>query len=466
MLKQLLGFLSVAVFMLVSGVPSVSADQKLKVVATIFPLYDFAREVGGDKVDVSMLLPPGVEAHTFEPKPQDIVRLNKADLFIYTGEFMEPWAADVLKGVTNKGLVAVDTSTGITLMDEAEHGHGHAHGEEGAAFEWVGAFELEAGEYVWSFSKVGGEYADPAMKMVILPADEASAHGIEKNEGVAGGYFSGEVKEVKDGGELEPLNGAYQLAFDQSKPVSAFRVKIAQKGSYVVFTEHMPTEFEAGEHFLKNARGEDVEAKAEEPEAEHHHGEGHEMAEGHAHGHHHHHGGKDPHIWLDLVLAQTMVDTIAQAFSQKDPANSAFYQANAESYKAKLKDLNARYTTMLDTCQIRTIIYAGHFAFGYFAKRYDLDHVSPYKGFSPDAEPAPKSIKEIIDTIKSVGSNTIYYEELIDPKVARMIAGETGARLELLHGAHNVAKDEMVTLSYLKIMEANLPKLKEGLKCQ
>ncbi len=447
MLKRLLSLLSAAVLALVLVVPLASADQQLKVFATIFPLYDFAREVGGDKVDLSMLLPPGVEAHTFEPKPQDIVRLNKADVFLYTGEFMEPWATNVLKGVTNKGLIAVDTSTGITLMNEAEHGH--THGKEGAVFEWAGVFELEAGEYVWSFAKVGGEYADLSMKMVIVTVDDASVHGIEENEGAAGGYFSGEVKEVKEGATLEPMKGAYQLAFDHSKPVSAFRVKIAQKGSYVVFTEHMPTEFEAGEHFLKNAKGENVEAKAEEPEAEHHH-----------------HGGKDPHIWLDLVLAQTMVDTIAQSFAQKDPTNSSFYQANAESYKARLKDLDARYAATLSTCQIRTIIYAGHFAFGYFAKRYKLDHVSPYKGFSPDAEPAPKSIKEIIDKIKSVGSNTIYYEELIDPKVARMIAGETGARLELLNGAHNVAKDQMTNLSYLKIMEANLLKLKDGLKCQ
>lgn len=456
MLEKCFCMLSAVVFALVSFVPVASADQKLKVTATIFPLYDFAREIGRDKVDVSMFLPPGVEAHTFEPRPQDIVRLNNADVFLFTGEFMEPWAADVLKGVTNKNLAAVDTSTGITLLDQADnaHGHGHGHGEdhveEGAAFEWAGAFELEAGEYVWSFAKVNGEYADPAMKMVILAADEAGSHGIEKNEAAAAAYFSSEAKEVKDGGVLEAFKGAYQLAFDGAKPVTSFRVKIAAKGAYVVFTEHMPMEFEAGEHFFKNAKGEDIEAKAEEPEAEHHH----------------HHGGKDPHIWLDLELAQTMVDTIVQSFSQKDPANSAFYRANAESYQAKLKDLDVRYTATLSTCQIKTIIYAGHFAFGYFAKRYNLEHVSPYKGFSPDAEPAPKSIKKIIDTIKSVGSNTIYYEELIDPKVARMIAGETGARMELLHGAHNVSKDEMASLSYLKIMEANLPRLKEGLKCQ
>lgn len=318
MLGMCRNILMIAVITLISFAPYARADQELKVITTIFPLYDFAREIGGDRVNVSMLLPPGVEAHTFEPKPQDIVRLNKADVFLYTGESMEPWAGDMLKGVTNKALVAVDTGNGIVLMDHS----GHHHGQE----------------------------------------DE------------------------------------------------------------------------------------------------------HEMAEEHPNelGH----VGGDPHIWLDPVLAGAMVAAIEKAFSRKDPANSAFYRANADSYQAKLKDLDARYSATLSACQIRTIIYAGHFAFGYLARRYNLEHVSPYNGFSPDAEPAPKNIKEIVDTIKKVGSSTIFYEELIDPKVARMIAGETGARLELLHGAHNISKDDMGSLSYLKIMEANLDKLKAGLNCR
>jgi zinc transport system substrate-binding protein len=74
---------------------------KMEVVTTLFPTYDFAKQIGQDKVNVSLLLPPGVVSHTFEPKPQDVVRINKADVFIYTGKYMEPCADDLLKGVSN-----------------------------------------------------------------------------------------------------------------------------------------------------------------------------------------------------------------------------------------------------------------------------------------------------------------------------------------------------------------------------
>lgn len=109
--------------------------KKLQVVTTLFPLYDFARMVGGDRVEVRLLLPPGVEPHNFEPRPEDVVRLTKADLFIYTNRYMEPWAAGILKGVENKGLVVVDASAGVTLIPAIEGGHGEEeqghHHEEG-----------------------------------------------------------------------------------------------------------------------------------------------------------------------------------------------------------------------------------------------------------------------------------------------------------------------------------------------
>jgi len=90
--------------------------QKIKVVTTLFPLYDFAKNIGGDKVLVSLLLPPGVEPHSFEPKPADIIRINEADIFVYTGKFMEPWAEDVIKGVSNKSLSVVDASKGVKML--------------------------------------------------------------------------------------------------------------------------------------------------------------------------------------------------------------------------------------------------------------------------------------------------------------------------------------------------------------
>src|SRR5271157_4790932 len=66
-------------------------EKKLKVVTTLFPLYDFARQVGRERIEVNLLLPPGVEAHSFEPRPADIKRIQDANIFLFTSKFMEPW---------------------------------------------------------------------------------------------------------------------------------------------------------------------------------------------------------------------------------------------------------------------------------------------------------------------------------------------------------------------------------------
>lgn len=96
-------------------------QKRLTVVATLFPLYDFARAVAGDKAEVRMLLPPGMEPHGFEPKPEDMVRLSKADVVAYTNEFMEPWAVKILNTLSQKPVV-VDASKGIKFLAEDAEG--------------------------------------------------------------------------------------------------------------------------------------------------------------------------------------------------------------------------------------------------------------------------------------------------------------------------------------------------------
>jgi zinc transport system substrate-binding protein len=105
-----------------------SGHKKLTVVTTLFPLYDFAKAVAGDQAEVTLLLPPGVEPHSFEPKPEDMVRISKADVVVYTNEYMEPWAVKILKTVSS-GPVVVDASKGVTLSkaspeEQAEQAHG------------------------------------------------------------------------------------------------------------------------------------------------------------------------------------------------------------------------------------------------------------------------------------------------------------------------------------------------------
>jgi zinc transport system substrate-binding protein len=99
----------------------IAEKGKIEVITTLFPLYDMAKSIGGDKAQVTLLLPPGTEAHSFEPTAGNIVKINEADIFVYTGKFMEPWAEDVIKGVSNKNLVVVDASNNVKMIQGVFH---------------------------------------------------------------------------------------------------------------------------------------------------------------------------------------------------------------------------------------------------------------------------------------------------------------------------------------------------------
>lgn len=108
-------------------------SENIKIVATLFPQYDFAKQVGGDKVEVSLLLTPGTETHTYEPTPQDIVKVNNADIFIYTGKYMEPWSEKIASSI-EPGTRILDVSKNIQLAEadydeheDVEHEEFHTH---------------------------------------------------------------------------------------------------------------------------------------------------------------------------------------------------------------------------------------------------------------------------------------------------------------------------------------------------
>lgn len=98
--------------------------SKIKVVTTLFPQYDFANQVGKDAVEVKMLLKPGVESHTYEPAPSDIIEINKADIFLYTGDEMEPWVSKILDSLDSDVMI-IDLSKNITLDKVGDHDHEH-----------------------------------------------------------------------------------------------------------------------------------------------------------------------------------------------------------------------------------------------------------------------------------------------------------------------------------------------------
>lgn len=331
-LKMLMAVFCLAVFLVVSACQKTQedrpggGDRRLSVVTSLFPVYDFARQVARDKADVVLLLPPGTEPHSFDPRPGDIMTLNHADLFFYTNIYMEPWVRKILAGLSNRKLLAVDTSRGIQLS---------------------------------------GRSGTPGL------AEETHTAG----------------------------NAPSPSAATQESP------------------------------------------------------------------NRHEHDGMDPHMWLDPAYAIKMVENIRDGFIGKDPENSVFYTDNAASYIRQLTALDDRYRTSLAGCRKKVFVNGGHFTFGYLARRYGLEYVSAY-GLSPNSEPTPGALAKVTRTLRAHGLKHIFFEELITPRVAETIARESSAELLMLHGGHNISKDEFRQgVTFLSLMEANLINLMIGLQC-
>ncbi len=120
-----------AIFLIFALLPFAGCTQenttsdKITVVATLFPQYDFVRQIGGDKVEVTLLLPPGQESHHYDPSPSDMVAISKSDLFIYTGDTMEPWAGAIASSVGDSVNI-VNASENAVIDENSHREHEHA----------------------------------------------------------------------------------------------------------------------------------------------------------------------------------------------------------------------------------------------------------------------------------------------------------------------------------------------------
>lgn len=173
----------------------------------------------------------------------------------------------------------------------------------------------------------------------------------------------------------------------------------------------------------------------------------------------------DPHIWMDFELDQLIVDQIAAALSEIDPANRAFFNERAGSVKSRLQKLDASYVQGLDGCRSRTLLVGGHAAFGYLARRYGLEQVSIY-GLSPDAEATPGRLIDAIELGRKSRIKAVFTEANSSSRMATLIAKELKVEVLPLHPAANLNKQEWESrLTFFDIMEENLVNLRKGLAC-
>ena len=186
----------------------------------------------------------------------------------------------------------------------------------------------------------------------------------------------------------------------------------------------------------------------------------------HDHGNHHDRNGMDPHVWLDFTNAALMVDAIRDGFIAADPANGVLYRQNAEALKSRLIALDERYRKYLTSCSTRKLLHGGHYTFGYLSRRYDLEYHA-LSGISSDSEPSAIRMAALVRAIRSSGSTHLFAEELLSPRLTETLAQEAGVGVLMLHGAHNLSRNDMSRgVTFFDLMERNLGQLQKGLKCR
>jgi zinc transport system substrate-binding protein len=172
----------------------------------------------------------------------------------------------------------------------------------------------------------------------------------------------------------------------------------------------------------------------------------------------------DPHIWLDPILAKHQVATIKDALVKTDPINSKYYEENANAYNAKLDELDAKIRNELSDCKKDTFV-SFHNAFSYFANRYGIKSM-PLTGLTPEAEPIASDLENFVKFVKANDIKIIFAEELVNPKLAQVLAGEAGAQVMILSPLEGLSGEDLKAgKSYIDKMEENLQDLKIALEC-
>lgn len=381
-------------------------SEKIQVLASFYPYYEFTKNVAGDVAIVNQYMPSGVEAHDWEPRPQEIQSLKDADVFVYNGLGMEPYVDNMIESGEFENVLFAKVSEGVELV-KPEEGHDAHAGEFAEEIEHI-IEEFEHG------------HIDSAQALVeieeVLHEHEGDGHDhgnvtIEKIEVV--------MHEIEDG--------------------------------------HMSAEEGLEEiHHI-------VLAIEEEHDT---HEEGHdEHKEDDGHGHHHHDFEFDPHIWLDPILVKQQVNNIRDALIEADPQNKEQYEQNAMAYNQELDELDMEIKSSLMSCTKDTIV-PFHNAFTYLAERYDIK-VKAIGGMAPDSEATAAEIAEFVDFVKDNDIKVIFSEELVDQRLAEVIADEAGSEVMLFSPLEALAPEEVgKNISYIDKMEQNLDSLKVALECQ
>lgn len=172
----------------------------------------------------------------------------------------------------------------------------------------------------------------------------------------------------------------------------------------------------------------------------------------------------DPHYWLSIQLYLAEVVAVEHQLITIDPEWRTIYEENANIFMGKLIQLDREYKTGLENCKLDTFV-TSHDAFNFLAAEYQLKSLS-IAGLSPEAEPSPKKLIEIIEKIKKKKIHYVMVENMENVKIAEVLAKEAGIKTLILSPLESLTSEEAANgENYISVMRKNLKNLRTALEC-
>ena len=470
-------------------------DVKLKVVTTIFPEYDWVKEIAGDEIsniDLTMLLDNGVDLHSYQPTSEDILKISDCDLFVYVGGESDSWVDDALKNATNKDMQVINlldvlkdsikTEESMPGMQAEEgHNHGYAHFEDSdvqdrTLSDWDGDWQS-----VYPYLQDG--VLDEVMEK---KAESGEKTAEEYKEYYENGYKT-DVSQITIDAENNTMcfvkNGVASKATYEYKGYQIYDYESGSRGvryffeatsgdadapKYVQFSDHGIAPGKA-EHFHIYAGNDGFDALSEEMEnwptyypADM---SGKEIAEDMLE---HEEKEYDEHVWLSLKNAQTLCKAIAEALETADPEHKDVYAANVDSYLEKLSSLDGQYQDAVANASQKTLLFGDRFPFRYMVDDYGLKYYAAFAGCSAESEASFETISFLAKKVDELGLKNIMTIENSDQKIAKTIRDNTKDKnqeiLSLDSMQSTTSEDVKNGTTYLSVMESNLDVLKKAMQ--
>lgn len=470
-------------------------DGKLKVVTTIFPEYDWVKEIAGDEIsniDLTMLLDNGVDLHSYQPTSEDILKISDCDLFVYVGGESDSWVDDALKNATNKDMQVINlldvlkdsikTEESMPGMQAEEgHNHGYAHFEDSdvqdrTLSDWDGDWQS-----VYPYLQDG--VLDEVMEK---KAESGEKTAEEYKEYYENGYKT-DVSQITIDAENNTMcfvkNGVASKATYEYKGYQIYDYESGSRGvryffeatsgdadapKYVQFSDHGIAPGKA-EHFHIYAGNDGFDALSEEMEnwptyypADM---SGKEIAEDMLE---HEEKEYDEHVWLSLKNAQTLCKAIAEALETADPEHKDVYAANVDSYLEKLSSLDGQYQDAVANGSQKTLLFGDRFPLRYMVDDYGLKYYAAFAGCSAESEASFETISFLAKKVDELGLKNIMTIENSDQKIAKTIRDNTKDKnqeiLSLDSMQSTTSEDVKNGTTYLSVMESNLDVLKKAMQ--